>query len=48
MLLLIGESGSGKTTILNELIKKGFKQATNHTNRPKREGELYEYQFVTK
>lgn len=48
MLLLIGESGSGKTTILNELIKKGFKQATNHTTRPKREGEGDEYQFVTK
>ena len=49
MIILIGESGSGKTTILNELEKKGYKKAVNHTTRPKREGEdSSEYKFVTK
>ena len=50
MIILIGESGSGKTTILNELEKRGYKKAVNHTTRAKREGEekLKEYKFVTK
>ena len=49
MIILIGESGSGKTTILNELEKRGFQKAINYTTRPKRdEGETSEYQFVSK
>lgn len=50
MIILIGESGSGKTTILNELEKRGYEKAMNHTTRPKREREemLGEYRFVTK
>lgn len=50
MIILIGESGSGKTTILNELEKRGFKKAVNHTTRPRREEEkeTAEYVFVTK
>jgi len=50
MIILIGESGSGKTTILNELEKKGFKKAINHTTRPKRktDDELNEYKFLSK
>lgn len=50
MIILIGESGSGKTTILNELEKRGYKKAINHTTRPKRDGEKQnsEYLFVTK
>lgn len=50
MIILIGESGSGKTTILNELEKRGFKKAINHTTRPRREDEkeTAEYEFVTK
>jgi len=50
MIILIGESGSGKTTILNELEKMGFKKAKNHTTRPKRktDDELNEYKFLTK
>lgn len=50
MIILIGESGSGKTTILNELEKRGFQKAINHTTRPKREEEKEkaEYVFVTK
>lgn len=50
MVILIGESGSGKTTILNELEKRGFKKAINHTTRPRRKNEEQnsEYLFVTK
>ncbi|MBR6033243.1 MAG: AAA family ATPase [Clostridia bacterium] len=50
MIILIGESGSGKTTILNELEKRGYKKAINHTTRAKRPGEENnaEYVFTTK
>ena len=50
MIILIGESGSGKTTILNELERRGYKKAVNHTTRPRREEEkeTAEYVFVTK
>ena len=50
MIILIGESGSGKTTILNELEKRGFRKAINHTTRPKRktDDELKEYKFLSK
>ena len=50
MIILIWESGSGKTTILNELEKNGFKKAINHTTRPKRktDDELNEYKFLSK
>lgn len=50
MLILIGESGSGKTTILNKLVEKGFEKAINHTTRKPRENEQVagEYKFLTK
>lgn len=51
MLVLVGKSGSGKTTIEEELIQKhGFKRAISHTTRPKREKDIdgYNYFFVTK
>ena len=50
MIILIGESGSGKTTILNALSQRGYKKAINNTTRPKRQGEeeLGEYRFITK
>ena len=50
MIVLIGESGSGKTTILKELEKRGYKKAKNHTTRQPREGEqeIGEYEFISK
>ncbi len=50
MLILIGESGSGKTTILNKLVELGFEKAINHTTRKPRENEenTKEYKFVSK
>ena len=50
MIILIGESGSGKTTILNKLVERGYEKAINHTTRAPRENELEsgEYKFITK
>ena len=50
MIILIGESGSGKTTILEKKKKRGFERAINYTTREKRVGEENgkEYQFVSK
>lgn len=43
VVILVGMSGSGKTTILNALIKRHpntFKKILEYTNRPIRDGEL--------
>ncbi len=50
MIILIGESGSGKTTILNKLEELGFEKAINHTTRKPRENEknTKEYKFLSK
>ncbi len=50
MIILIGESGSGKTTILNKLVEKGFEKAINHTTRKPRDNEesTNEYKFISK
>ena len=50
MIILIGESGSGKTTILNMLEELGFEKAINHTTRKPRENEkdTKEYKFLSK
>ena len=40
MIILIGEGGSGKTTILNELVKRGYTKAINYTTRKIREDEI--------
>lgn len=50
MIILIGESGSGKTTILNKLVELGYEKAINHTTRKSRENEenTKEYQFLSK
>lgn len=51
MLLLVGESGAGKTTIEDYLIKNhGFKRAISHTSRAKRINDIdgVNYYFVSK
>lgn len=50
MIILIGESGSGKTTILNKLVELGYEKAINHTTRKPRESEetTDEYKFLSK
>lgn len=50
MIILIGESGSGKTTILNKLVELGYEKAINHTTRKPRENEenTKEYKFLSK
>ena len=44
------KAGHGKTTILNELEKRGMKKAINYTTRPRRESEKEkaEYEFISK
>ena len=50
MLVLIGESGVGKTTIEDELIKKGYVRAISHTTREKRATDVdgVNYFFVSR
>ena len=49
MVILMGKSGAGKTTVLNELVKLGFKKAVTCTTRPVRPGERdgVDYHFLT-
>ena len=50
MILLVGKSCSGKTTIANKLKKLGLKEAVTYTTRPPREGEIdgIAYHFISK
>ena len=49
LILFLGESGSGKTTVQRELEKRGVKKVVTYTTRPLREGEAdgVEYHFIT-
>lgn len=49
MLILLGKSCSGKTTIQKELSKLGMSPIIQYTTRPKREGEIdgVTYNFVS-
>lgn len=46
---IIGYSATGKDTLLNLMVNKGFKRVISHTSRPRRSTELNgrEYYFVT-
>lgn len=51
MLILVGKIGSGKTTVVNELVQNfGYEKAVTDTTRPKRPGEIegVDYHFLTK
>lgn len=45
----IGKSGSGKTQIINELVKQGYEKITTYTTRPIRKNERPEedYHFIS-
>ncbi len=47
--ILLGMSASGKDTILQELVKRGYKAAVSHTTRPKRDSEIdgIDYYFIS-
>lgn len=49
ILVLVGSSGSGKTTVANELEKRGFHRLVTMTTRPMRDGEInhLHYHFVS-
>ncbi len=50
MLMLVGKSCSGKTTIANEIKQLGLKEIVSYTTRPPRPGEVegITYHFITK
>lgn len=50
MIILIGKTCSGKTTIVNELKKMGLNEVVSYTSRPPRKGEIdgVTYHFITK
>ena len=49
-IILTGKSGTGKDTILNKLVEKGYSPTVSVTSRPKRPNEVdgKDYHFVTK
>ena len=49
MIALLGKSGSGKNTVLNELVQMGYKRVVSYTTRPIRDGEKdgVDYHFVS-
>ena len=48
IIILCGKSGSGKSLVLNKLVKNGFKRVVTNTTRPPREGEKngVDYNFM--
>lgn len=48
IIILIGESASGKSTIEKELVNKGLKKITSYTTRPIRQGETdgIDYHYI--
>lgn len=49
MIILIGESASGKSTIEKELVKKGYKKIISYTTRPIRKNEIdgIDYHYIS-
>lgn len=49
-IILLGKSCSGKDSICNELVKRGYEKLIAYTSRPPRPGEVQEetYHFISK
>jgi len=49
MIILVGESASGKSTIEKQLVKSGLNKIVSYTTRPMREGEIdgNDYHFIS-
>lgn len=49
MIVILGKTGSGKTTLVNNLIEKGYEKCITDTTRPIRKGEVdgVDYHFLT-
>ena len=49
MIIILGDSASGKSTIERMLVKKGYNRIISYTSRPKRDGESdhIDYHFLT-
>lgn len=50
ILVLVGKTASGKDTICNELLERGFKKLVTYTTRPMRSGEVdgVTYHYISK
>jgi len=50
MIILVGESASGKSTIEKELVKNGLNKIISYTTRPIRDGEIdgVDYHYISK
>jgi len=49
MILLVGKTSTGKSTIQDELLKMGYKSIVSYTTRPPRKGEVdgVSYNFIS-
>ena len=50
IIVLLGKTSSGKDTVCNQLINKGYKKLVTYTTRPMRPGEVQDktYHFISK
>ena len=50
IVVLLGKTSSGKDTVCNQLIQKGYKKLVTYTARPMRPGEVQNetYHFISK
>ena len=50
VIVLLGKTSSGKDTVCNQLIQKGYKKLVTYTTRPMRPGEVQDetYHFISK
>lgn len=48
-IIIFGKTASGKSRIVNELVKRGYKKIVTTTTRPARKGEVdgIDYNFIT-